>query len=163
MVQGWCAGHPGSCRIRHPCLIRYQAVLGVLKIQISRRSGETHKQIALYIARSHSRGLYFAHKTIAWKCSWLSSQEIEEGRKGCYLKTKSWLNNEGVQLAVREWLAGAREGKLTGYGLTKAVGKHLDSRRAEQALGKCFGPGGNRIYACTARRWMKKWASRMMR
>ena len=86
----------------------------------------------------------------------MRNRNIEEGRKGCYSKTKSWLNDEGVQLAVREWLAGATEGELTGYGLAKAVGKYLDSRRAEQALVECFRLGGNRIRACTARRWMKK-------
>ena len=56
------------------------------------------------------------------------SRNIGEGRKGCYSKTESWLNDEGVQLAVREWLAGATEGELTGYGLAKAVGKYLDSK-----------------------------------
>ena len=139
-------------------LARHQAVLGFLKIQMSRSKGETREQMALHIARSHGRGSYFARKIIAWECSWLRSRDIEEGRKGCCSKTKSWLNDEGVQLAVREWLAGATEDELTGYGLAKAVGRYLDSRRAEQALAECFqvGPGGNRIRARTARRWMKK-------
>ena len=41
-------------------LARHQAVLGFLKIQIlvSRREGETREQMALYVARLHSRGLY---------------------------------------------------------------------------------------------------------
>ena len=68
----------------------HQAVLGFLKIQISRYSGETQEQMALYIARSHGRGLCFSRKIIAWERSWLSGREIEEGRKGCYSKTKSW-------------------------------------------------------------------------
>ena len=137
-------------------LARHQAVLGFLKTQMSRKGGETREQMALYIARSHCRGLYFARKIIAWERSWLSSRHIEEGRKGCYAKTKSWLNDEGVQLAVREWLAGATEGELTGYRLARAVGKYLDSRRAQQALVECFGLEDNRIRARTARRWMKK-------
>ena len=112
--------------------------------------------MTLYVARSHSRGLYFARTIIAWERSWLRRREIAEGRKGCYSKTKSLLNGEGVQLAVRGWLAGATEGELTGYGLAKAMGKYQDSRRAEQALVECFEPGGNRIHACTARRWTKK-------
>ena len=57
---------------------------------------------------------------------------------------------------MREWLAGATEGDLTVYGLAKAVGKYLDSGRAQQALVECFGVGGNRIRARTARRRMKK-------
>ena len=39
---------------------------------------------------------------------------------------------------MREWLAGATEGELTVYGLAKAVGKYLDSRRAEEASEECF-------------------------
>ena len=56
---------------------------------------------------------------------------------------------------MRDWLVGATEGELIGYELSKAMGKYLDSRRVEQALVKCFGPGGNRIHARTARGWMK--------
>jgi hypothetical protein len=81
---------------------------------------------------------------------------IEEGRKGCYAKSRSWLNDEGVQLAVRKWLSGAKEGELTGDGLTKAIGKYLDLKCVEEVLCDSFGPGGNRIRALTARRWMKK-------
>ena len=69
---------------------------------------------------------------------------------------ESGLNDGGVQLAGRERLSGATEGELTGCGLPKAVGKCLDSWRAQQALVECFGPGGNRIRARLARRWMKK-------
>ena len=65
--------------------------------------------MALYVARPRGRGSYFARKIIARERSWLRSRDIEEGRKGCYSKTKSWLNDEGVQLAVREWLARATE------------------------------------------------------
>lgn len=62
-------------------LARHQAVLGFLKTQISRQ-GETHDQMALYVARSHGGGLYFARKIISWGRSWmLSGWETEEGRK----------------------------------------------------------------------------------
>ena len=84
---------------------------------------------------------------MAWVRGWPGTDAIQ---------TKSWLNDESVQLAVREWLVGATEGELTEYGLATAMGKYLDSRRAEQALAECFGPGGNRIRARTALRWMKK-------
>jgi len=137
-------------------LARHQAVLGFLKMQLSRQDGETREQMALSVARSHGRGLYFARKIVAWERTWLQSRMIEEGRKGCYTKSRSWLNDEGVQLAVREWLSGAKEAELTGYGLAKAIGKYLDSKRVEEVLCDSFGPGGNRIRARTARRWMKK-------
>jgi hypothetical protein len=137
-------------------LARHQAVLGFLKMQVSQQDGETGEQMALSDARSHGRGLYFARKIVAWERTWLQSTMIEEGRKGCYAKSCSGLNNEGVQLAVREWLSGAKESELTGYGHAKAIGKYLDSKRVEEVLCDSFGPGGNRICACIARRWMNK-------
>ena len=114
-------------------LVQPQAVLVLrfLKAQTSRQEGGIREQMALYVARSHGRGLCFARKIIAWERSWPSGREIEEGRKGCYSKTKSWLNDKGVRPAVREWLAEAAEGKLIRYGLAKAVGKYLDPRRAQ--------------------------------
>ena len=32
---------------------------------------------------------------------------IEEGKRGCFSKIRSWLNDEGVQLAVRKWISGS--------------------------------------------------------
>ena len=62
----------------------HQAVLDIGK--------EIREQTALYVARSHGSGLYFARKIIA---SELSSRENAIQR----------------QLAVREWQAGATEGE----------------------------------------------------
>ena len=52
---------------------------------------------------------------------------------------------------------------ITAYGLAKALDVCLDSRRAEEAVHECNGPGGNtstggtsaRICARTPRRWLK--------
>jgi hypothetical protein len=156
-------------------LERHWAVLGFLKYQQNRRPGETREEMALSVARSYERGLYFAHKLITWELAFLSGKEIPEGKRGCHSKTRSWFNDEGVLLAAREWIASAGEGKLfwpatryqklmfncqdiTAYGLAKAVGVYLDSQRATTAVLDCFetGPGGNRIRARTARRWLKQ-------
>ena len=45
----------------------HQVVLGFLKTHVSRRAGETHELMALYVVRSHGMGLYFSRKTIAWE------------------------------------------------------------------------------------------------
>ena len=52
----------------------------------------------------------------------------------------------------------SRSNRGCGPTILRMLGKYRDSRRAEQALAECFqvGPGGNRIRARTARRWMKK-------
>lgn len=45
---------------------------------------------------------------------------------------------------------------LTAYRLAKTIGNYLDSKRAVAAIDESFGPGGNRIPARTARRWLHK-------
>jgi len=107
------------------------------------------------VARSFGRGLYFAHKVVTWEILVLNGEKIEEGKRGCYSKTRSWFNDEGVLLAAREWISGAGE-NITAFGLAKAIGEYLDSQRATAAVQDSFGAGGNRIRARTARRWLKK-------
>ena len=47
---------------------------------------------------------------------------------------------------------------ITAYSLARAVGDYLDSHRTTEVVEEIlqFGPGGNRIRARTARRWLKK-------
>ena len=68
------------------------------------------------------------------------------------MKTCSWFNDEGVQLAVHEWLqehSGNKADQITAYQLAKVVGDYLDSKRVTSAAEEIltFGPGGNRIRA----------------
>ena len=35
---------------------------------------------------------------------WITTRSISKGRRGCFSKVKSWLRDEGVLLAVREWI-----------------------------------------------------------
>ena len=77
------------------------------------------------------------------------------------MKSCSWFNDEGFQLAVREWLeehSGNKTDQITAYQLAKVVGDCLDSQRATSAVEKILTlePGGNRIRARTARRWLYK-------
>jgi len=98
-------------RLHGQNLTRHQAVLAFLSIQQSRRRGETRRQLAFFVARCFNRGWYFARKIVSWEISWVQERTIEEGRRGCFAKVRSWLNDEGVQLAVCEWISGAGEGK----------------------------------------------------
>jgi hypothetical protein len=93
-------------------LTRHRAVLAFLKIQRSKQLGETREEQSYMVARCFGRGLYFARKIVEWERQWIRTNKIEEGRQGCFQKTSSWFGDEGVQLAVREWLAGAGEGKI---------------------------------------------------
>src|SRR3978361_110198 len=114
--------------------------------------------MALSVARHYGRGLYLAQKIVTWERQWLEHEEIEEGRQGCFAKTRSWFDDEGVQLAVRDWISGAGD-KITAYGLAKAVGDYLDSRRAVNFVEESISQdpkGSSRVRARTARRWLHK-------
>jgi hypothetical protein len=141
-------------------LIRHQAVLAFLRAQQGKQLGETRESMARMVARCFGKtpGIYFARKIESWEIEWMSSRSIPEGQRGCFVKVKSWFHDEGVQAAVREWIAENPADKITVYGLAKAVGTYLDSKRATIAVEKIlqFGPGGNRIRARTARRWLNQ-------
>jgi hypothetical protein len=86
--------------------IRHRAVLVFLQLQLKPLHGETREQMSFTVARTFGRGVYFARKLVTWENEWMKGGRIEEGKKGCFVKTKSWFNDEGVQLAVWEWIAG---------------------------------------------------------
>ena len=74
-----------------------------------------------------------ADKIITWKRMWISERRIPEGMQGKKKKIVSWLNDEGVQLAVREYMAGAGEGILA-LGLAKAITADIKLAEAEKHL-----------------------------
>ncbi|RPA99438.1 hypothetical protein L873DRAFT_1789591 [Choiromyces venosus 120613-1] len=119
-------------------LTRHRAVLVFLFLQLSRRPEETRKYLAYSVARCFNCGWYFARKVVSWEITWIKSRYISEGWQGCFGKTSSWLEDEGVQLAVREWIASIGE-NIIAQGLSKAVGEYLDSQRAQVALGQILG------------------------
>ena len=47
---------------------------------------------------------------MAWEGTWIRHRLIPEDKRECHTKT-SWFN-DGVQMAVREWYAGAGESKF---------------------------------------------------
>jgi hypothetical protein len=92
-------------------MTRHQAVLRLLYYQKTRKHEETRKDMALKVARCFNRGKWFAERLVSWENSWRKSRTIPKGKQGCFQKVKSWLTDEGVELAVREYLSGAGESK----------------------------------------------------
>lgn len=98
----------------------------------------------------------------------MTTRCIEEGKQGCHTKSRSWFNDEGVQLAVREFISSSRD-KLLAQKLAKAVGDYLSSQMVtnivQGILEKNFTSGKNstkqlppglRIRVRTARSWLKR-------
>ena len=96
-------------------LTRDRAVLALLRTTEARRESETREDLSFCVSRAFGKGVYFARKLVEWEGTWIRSRSIPEGTRGCYAKTASWFNDEGVQTAVREWCAGVGERKFTKY------------------------------------------------
>ena len=63
--------------------------------------------------------VYFSRKIRGWEIGWMPFRSIPEGRRGCFVKVKSWFYDEGVQAVVREWIAEHPADQITAYGLQK--------------------------------------------
>ena len=81
--------------------------------------------MAFSVARCFNRGKWFAEWLVSWEISRRKSHIIVEGKQGCFQKIKSWLADEGVGLAIREYLSGAEECKY--YLLVRQTSKTYNS------------------------------------
>lgn len=150
-------------------LTRHRAVLNFLKLQV-KFPERTREQAALQVAECLGRGLYMARKIVKWERQWVSEKQIEEGQQGCHIKSRSWFNDEGVQIAVRESIASSGD-KLTAQRIAQVVGEYLGSEKATTTVQNILtesialsGPvileslntsRGLKIRLRTARKWLK--------
>jgi hypothetical protein len=88
-------------------LTRHYAVYSLLRRTENRKEAETRLDVAMDVARNYGKGVYFARAVVSWENAWIASRTIPQGEQGRHGKTSSWFNDEGVMLAVREWLAEA--------------------------------------------------------
>ena len=103
-LQSKTMGLTGQNRARHHAVLKFL-------YQKFRQDGETRQSMALSVARCFNRGKWFAEKLVSWGISWRKNCTIPEGKQECFQKIKSWLADEGVELAVWEYLSGAGESK----------------------------------------------------
>ena len=95
-------------RLNEQTLLRHRSVLAFLHLQINRRDDRSRKEMAYEVAKCCGRGQYMARKIIHWEREWIHHRRISEGNKGCFVKSSSWFNDEGVEAAVREYIASHR-------------------------------------------------------
>ncbi|KAI1007481.1 hypothetical protein K3495_g732 [Podosphaera aphanis] len=91
-------------------LTRYRAVLALLYSTKLQEKGVSREDISPTVAKTFNKGKYFADRIRQWEHSWIEERKIAESRRGQNSKRLPWLNDEGVQLEVREWCSGAGEG-----------------------------------------------------
>ncbi|KAI1007215.1 hypothetical protein K3495_g998 [Podosphaera aphanis] len=146
---------------------RTLAVLALLYSKKLQEKGASREDISLTVAKTLNKGRYFADRIRQWEHSWIEERQIAESRGGKNSKRLSWLNDEGVQLAVREWCSVAGEG-ITAYELAKAVGEYLNSTQREESIGVTSNNGfqnpsqdrrnddsSRKIRSRTAQNWLK--------
>jgi uncharacterized protein YciI len=93
------------------CLKRHRAVLALLYSTQSRVDGTTRQMLCKQVAATFNSGKYFGEQLVKWERGWIQDRCIPEGSQGMHAKVSSWFNDEGVQIAVREWCAGQGERK----------------------------------------------------
>ena len=106
-------------------LMRHMAVLYFLQLQL-KRPWETREALSLVVSESFGKRTETARRIRAWEKSWISVGTIKIGLRGISASAFSWLDDEGVLLAVREYIATVGE-KLTSHGLAQAVTQYLQS------------------------------------
>ena len=83
--------------------------IGIVYTTQARNGGEIRQVLSYQVARTFKKHTCFAKKLVEWEGKWIRERVIPEGKSGYHAKSSSWFNDEGVQLAVREWCAGAGE------------------------------------------------------
>ena len=92
---------------------RHDAVLRFMLLQQSnekRQVESTRLAMSQTVAACFSHGACFAKRIVTWERTWRAEREIAESRQGLHAKVMSWFDDEDVMLAVREYLAGAKDG-----------------------------------------------------
>lgn len=100
---------------------RHELVLQLMHATRSRLEHETRKDIAFNIARGHGRGKYLSAMVLKWERQWINTRKIDDDERGRKNALRSWLNDEGTMLAVREYIAQAGTSKIWCDGYTHAV------------------------------------------
>ncbi|KAF8458748.1 hypothetical protein BDZ91DRAFT_800171 [Kalaharituber pfeilii] len=116
-----------------------------------KRPDAARKELSLCIAEAFSRGENTARRIHIWEKSWITSRYIKVGMRGKYAKVSSWLNDEGVLLAIREYITSVGE-KLTSHGLAQAITAYLKEEDIVNGADKLE----NSISERTARTWLNK-------
>lgn len=87
-------------------LTRHHLVNSYLNLLRNRQAHETRSGLAIMVARVYGGGPWLARRLVGFSRSWILSRSIENNFRGCHPKVKSWLNDENVEIGVRDYLAG---------------------------------------------------------
>ena len=92
---------------------RHEMVLQFLRAQRRKENlGQRRRKVALGIANSHGRGMHTARMIVQWELQWIEAREIPRSQQGGGDgRIVTWFEDEGVLLAVREYIMQTGERK----------------------------------------------------
>ena len=92
---------------------RHLLVLNFLWIQQQRKNfpGLNRRRLAETVAASNKRGSKTARKIIQWEKSWVEQRTIPERKSKNMTCSTSWMNEEDIACAARDFARSQREGK----------------------------------------------------
>jgi hypothetical protein len=91
---------------------RHQMVQSFLWLERKKQTvGGKRRERALQVARSFNRGMSTARKIVQWTNSWIDHRVIPVSFAGRHLHAFSWLEDEGVAIAAREFARKEGESK----------------------------------------------------
>jgi hypothetical protein len=132
--------------------LRHRMVLNFLWIYLRRDEfpGETKIGLAKTTALSFNRGVHTSRKIIEWTDSWVREQKIPDTRAGRHRHNFTWMDDEDVILACRNFIAQQSDSmyimnfqhmidyyfanhriELTSYKLSNFVAEYLKENRPE--------------------------------
>ena len=120
--------------------VRYLAVLNFLYLQ-RREPWQTRERLSELASTVVNRGCEVARRIREWEIGWIENRHIPPGHRGKNSRLASWLDDEGVELAVRNYISEQGD-KLTSYGLARAVAEYLGKGEgdAEDIVGEALEP-----------------------
>jgi hypothetical protein len=98
---------PESDFYRRHCMVKSFLYLQ----QNSNYLKEVRKKMATTVAATFNRHGHVARKLLHWEKSWIDSRAIPKGKAGKHRAGLSWLEDEGILCAVRDFAKAEGEGE----------------------------------------------------
>jgi hypothetical protein len=84
----------------------------------------SRKDLALFVAIAHGHSFRVQRRILRDETAWIKEREIQAQQQGKTSRLQSILEDEGVQLAVKEYTAQAGD-KISAEGMRKAVERYI--------------------------------------
>jgi hypothetical protein len=96
----------------------------VTAIKMASSNPPSRKDLALFVAMSNGHSFRVQRRILRDETAWIKEREIQAQQQGKTSRLQSILEDEGVQLAVKEYTAQAGD-KISAEGMRKTVERYI--------------------------------------